>query len=163
MRLLREVGIAPMMGWTNRHFLYLMRLISPNTRQYFEMLVDDTILHQHARLPRIYGPYSPQVIPQIGGSSPSKLAESVLLLQALGYREINLNVGCPSSKVQNGCFGAVLMKSPLLVGEIVSKIKATCPGLTMSVKCRIGVDEFEDFSFLFDFVSLIFVLQIQGS
>lgn len=129
-----------MMDWTDRHCRYFHRLMSRHALLYTEMVTAPAIIHgDRARLLG-YQPEEHPVALQIGGSDPAELREATRLASDWGYDEINLNVGCPSDRVQSGCFGAVLMKNPELVAECVSEMMAVSP-VPVTVKCRIGVDD----------------------
>ncbi len=135
-------AVAPMMDWTDRHCRVLHRLLSSRARLYTEMVTADAILHgDRERLIGFSGIEHPVVL-QLGGSNPRKLAEAARIGAERGYDEINLNVGCPSDRVQSGCFGAALMKEPALVGECMAAMRAAV-AVPVTVKCRIGVDEQE--------------------
>ncbi len=133
-------AVAPMIDWTDTHCRYFHRQISRNAVLYTEMVVADAIIHgPRQRLLSFNGEEHPVAL-QLGGSDPAKLAEAVRIAQPYGYDEINLNVGCPSDRVQSGTFGACLMLTPDTVADCVAAMKkvATVP---VTVKCRIGVDE----------------------
>lgn len=151
---LPHISIAPMMDWTDRHYRYFMRLISPNARLYTEMVTTGAILHgDQARFLRFNAQEHPIAL-QLGGSSPHQLAECAKIGEDFGYNEINLNCGCPSDRVQSGMFGACLMKQPghvaECIGEMINAVK-----IPVTVKCRIGVDEQDSFEFLDNFVKKI--------
>lgn len=135
-----KLAVAPMIDWTDRHCRFFHRQISRCTMLYTEMVVDKAIIHgPRTRLLRRDEAEHPVAL-QIGGSDPADLAEAVRLAQPFGYDQINLNVGCPSDRVQSGCFGAVLMKDPELVGRCLrAMIEAS--DVPVTVKCRIGVDD----------------------
>ncbi|MEP9353368.1 tRNA dihydrouridine(20/20a) synthase DusA [Xanthobacter sp. KR7-65] len=133
-------AIAPMMDWTDRHCRAFHRVFSRHARLYTEMVTAPAILHGDRA--RLLG-FSPQEHPvavQLGGSDPAQLAAAARICADFGYDEINLNVGCPSDRVQGGNFGACLMREPLLVAECVAALKAAV-AVPVTVKCRIGVDE----------------------
>lgn len=135
-----RVSVAPMMDWTDRHCRVFHRLMSRRAMLYTEMVTAAAILHGDR--PRLLG-YSDQEHPialQLGGSDPVELASAVGFSRTFSYDEINLNVGCPSDRVQSGCFGAILMERPLLVAECVSAMMAETD-VPVTVKCRIGVDD----------------------
>jgi len=151
---IKEISVAPMMDWTDRHCRYFLRLISPHALLYTEMVTSGAIIH--GRRDRFLGfhPAEHPVALQLGGSDPVALAECAKIGADYGYDEINLNCGCPSDRVQNGAFGACLMKDPGHVSRIIeSMIRATSVPIT--VKCRIGVDDCDDFSFLNNFVEQV--------
>ncbi|MEH7903258.1 tRNA dihydrouridine(20/20a) synthase DusA [Rhizobium laguerreae] len=135
-------AVAPMIDWTDRHCRYFHRQISREALLYTEMVVADAIIHgPRDRLLGHDAAEHPLAL-QLGGSDPAKLAEAVKIAEPHGYDEINLNVGCPSDRVQSGTFGACLMLTPETVAECIAAMKrvATVP---VTVKCRIGVDEQE--------------------
>ncbi len=149
-----NISVAPMMDWTDRHCRYFHRLISPNTQLYTEMVTTGAIIHGDAeRFLRTDESVAPVVL-QLGGSSPQDLATCAKIGEDHGYDEINLNCGCPSDRVQNGRFGAIMMKEPDHVADCVeAMIKAV--NIPVSVKCRIGVDECDSYDFLSDFINKI--------
>ncbi len=129
-----------MMDWTDRHCRYFHRLLSRRARLYTEMVTTAAVLHgQRDRLLGFDEAEHP-LAAQLGGSDPAELAQAARACADFGYDEINLNAGCPSERVQNGAFGACLMREPILVGECVSAVKAAV-AIPVTVKCRIGVDE----------------------
>jgi tRNA-dihydrouridine synthase A len=135
-----RLSVAPMMDWTDRHCRRLHRTLSRRARLYTEMLTADAVVHgDRARL-LAFDPAEHPVALQLGGSEPAKLAEAARIGEALGYDEINLNVGCPSDRVQSGRFGACLMVEPALVAECMAAIRGAV-AVPATVKCRIGVDE----------------------
>ncbi|WP_167480791.1 tRNA dihydrouridine(20/20a) synthase DusA [Mesorhizobium waimense] len=138
--LINRLAIAPMMDWTDRHCRFFHRQLTHRALLYTEMVVADAII-QGAR-ERLLGFDEAEhpVALQLGGSDPQKLAEAARIGEAFGYDEINLNVGCPSDRVQSGTFGACLMKTPVLVADCVAAMKAAVK-IPVTVKCRIGVDE----------------------
>lgn len=128
-----------MMDWTDRHCRYFHRLLSGRTLLYTEMLTAKAVIHgDRARLLGFNAAEQPVAL-QLGGSDPSELAQATRIAADFGYREVNLNVGCPSNRVQSGSFGAVLMEQPDLVADCVAAMQGFGPEIT--VKCRIGVDE----------------------
>jgi len=143
--------VAPMMDWTDRHDRYFLRLISRRARLYTEMVTADAIRYgDRARLIG-FDPAEHPVALQLGGSEPTALREAARIGVDYGYDEINLNVGCPSDRVQSGRFGACLMREPQLVADCVAamQVDKTVP---VTVKCRIGVDEQEPETALFELV-----------
>ena len=133
-------SIAPMMDWTDRHCRYFHRLLSRRARLYTEMVTTGAIIFgPRDRLLR-FDAFEQPVALQLGGSEPAALAQCAVIAQDRGYAEINLNCGCPSDRVQNGAFGACLMREPQLVGECVAAMKAVVQ-IPVTVKCRIGVDD----------------------
>jgi len=133
-------AVAPMMDWTDRHCRVLHRLLSARARLYTEMVTADAILHGDRERLIGFSDIEHPVALQLGGADPKKLAEAARIGRERGYDEINLNVGCPSDRVQSGCFGAALMKEPALVAECVAAMRAAV-AIPVTVKCRIGVDD----------------------
>src|ERR1041385_5911815 len=132
--------IAPMMEWTDRHCRHFHRLLTRRALIYTEMLTTGAVLRgDRARL-LAFDPFEHPVALQLGGSDPAALAQSARIGEDLGYDEINLNVGCPSDRVQEGRFGACLMAEPDLVGGCVAAMRASVR-IPVTVKCRLGVDE----------------------
>jgi tRNA-dihydrouridine synthase A len=133
-------SIAPMMDWTDRHCRFFHRLLTRRARLYTEMVTSAAILHgQRDRLLGFDAAEHPIAV-QLGGSEPKDLAESAAIAADYGYDEINLNIGCPSERVQSGSFGACLMREPELVADCVAAMKARVH-IPVTVKCRIGVDD----------------------
>jgi tRNA-dihydrouridine synthase A len=144
-------SVAPMMEWTDRHYRALARLHSRRARLYSEMVTTAAILHgDRERLLGHEADEQPLAV-QLGGSDPADLARAARICAEFSYAEINLNVGCPSDRVQNGAFGACLMREPLLVAQCVGAMKAAVD-LPVTVKCRIGVDDQEPREALFALV-----------
>jgi tRNA-dihydrouridine synthase A len=129
-----------MMDWTDRHCRFFHRLLTRRALLYTEMITTGAILHGDRRRLLRFDPAEQPVALQLGGSDPRDLAESASIAQDFGYDEINLNVGCPSDRVQDGRFGACLMAEPRLVGDCVAAMKQAV-GIPVTVKCRIGIDE----------------------
>lgn len=135
-----RLSVAPMMDWTDRHCRVFHRQISRHALLYTEMVTAPAIVHgDRARL-LDYDAGEHPVALQLGGSDPAELRQATQIAADWGYDEINLNVGCPSDRVQSGLFGAVLMKTPDLVAECVTQMMAVSP-VEVTVKCRIGVDD----------------------
>ena len=135
----RLFSIAPMMDWTDRHCRFFHRLLTARALIYTEMITTGAVLHgDRARL-LAYDPAEHPVALQLGGCEPHKLALSTRIAADLGFDEINLNVGCPSERVQEGRFGACLMAEPALVGDCVAAMKHATR-VPVTVKCRIGID-----------------------
>lgn len=133
-------AVAPMMDWTDRHCRYFHRLLTRRALLYTEMVTTGAVLHgDRERLLR-FDPAEHPVAVQLGGCDPGALAAAARICADFGYDEINLNVGCPSDRVQNGRFGACLMAEPLLVGDCVAAMKAVV-AMPVTVKCRIGIDD----------------------
>lgn len=135
-----RLSCAPMMDWTDRHCRYLHRLLSRQTLLYTEMVTSAALVRGGAVHLLQYNPEEHPVALQLGGSDPRELALAARMGAAMGYDEINLNVGCPSDRVQSGSFGAVLMERPALVAECVAEMRAAVD-VDVTVKCRIGVDD----------------------
>jgi tRNA-dihydrouridine synthase A len=129
-----------MMDWTDRHCRFFHRQLTRRALLYTEMVVADAVIKGARERLLGFHPDEHPVALQLGGSEPAKLAEAAAIGEAFGYDEINLNVGCPSDRVQSGTFGACLMKTPLLVAEGVAAMKAAVK-IPVTVKCRIGVDD----------------------
>ncbi len=151
LKLDRRVSVAPMMDYTDRHCRYLLRLLSPRSLLYTEMVTAHALVHGH--LDRLLGfdHFEQPVALQLGGSDPALLARAARLGEQYGYREINLNVGCPSERVQSGSFGACLMAEPEIVAECMIAMREAV-SVPVTVKCRIGIDELEDYGFFEWFV-----------
>src|SRR5881296_1063533 len=136
----RRFAIAPMMDWTDRHCRFFHRLLTRHTLLYTEMVTTGAVLHgDRARLLG-FDPAEQPVALQLGGSDPAALARCARIGEELGFREINLNVGCPSDRVQEGRFGACLMAEPALVGACVAAMMAAVR-VPVTVKCRLGIDD----------------------
>ena len=149
-----QLSVAPMMDWTDRHCRYFLRLFSPRVRLYTEMIVAQAILRgDHGRLLG-FDPAEHPVALQLGGSEPGRLADAAAIGASYGYDEINLNVGCPSDRVQSATFGACLMARPRLVADCVRVMQAAVV-VPVTVKCRIGIDDHDDWEFLRAFVAAI--------
>ncbi len=135
-----RLSVAPMMDWTDRHCRFFHRLMTRQAMLYTEMVTAAAILHgPKARLLDFSDEEHPIAL-QLGGSDPGELAAAVRIARDWGYDEINLNCGCPSDRVQSGCFGAVLMERPALVADCVAAMQDASP-VPVTVKCRIGVDD----------------------
>jgi len=136
----RRFAVAPMIDWTDRHCRFFHRQLSRRALLYTEMIVADAILHGDAERLLGFDAAEHPVALQIGGSDPDKLARATRIAASYGYDEINLNVGCPSDRVQSGTFGACLMREPGLVGECLAAM-AGASTVPVTVKCRLGVDD----------------------
>jgi len=145
--------VAPMLDWTDRHCRYFHRLLAPSAFLYSEMVTSGALLHGEPARHLAFSEAEKPVALQLGGSDPNDLAACALLAEQWGYDEVNLNVGCPSDRVQKGRFGACLMKEPQRVAECVAAMKAAV-AIPVTVKTRIGVDEIETYRYLHDFVQL---------
>jgi tRNA-dihydrouridine synthase A len=143
--------VAPMMDWTDRHCRYFLRLIAPRALLYTEMIPTGAILFGDRERFLGFDPAEHPVALQLGGADPDQLGRCAELGAARGYDEINLNVGCPSDRVQNARFGACLMAEPDLVARCVRAMRAAAP-VPVTVKTRIGIDELDSYDFLCRFV-----------
>ncbi len=148
------LSVAPMMERTDRHFRYLLRLISRRTRLYGEMVVDRTLIHGDPARHLDFHPSEHPVALQLGSADPELAARAAAVAQPWGYDEMNLNAGCPSERVSRGGFGVTLMKRPELVAQIVHEVRRET-GVTMTVKHRTGLDEYDDYGFLARFVETV--------
>ena len=149
-----EFSVAPMMEWTDRHCRYFLRLLSRNIRLYTEMVTTGAILNGRAERLLAFDPAEHPVALQLGGSDPADLAASAKAGERFGYDEINLNVGCPGDRVQEGRFGACLMAEPALVARCVEAMRGAVD-LPVTVKTRIGIDDKDSFEELSAFVSTV--------
>jgi tRNA-dihydrouridine synthase A len=143
-----------MMDWTDRHCRYFHRLMSAHALLYTEMVTAPAVIHGDRDRLLGYTPEEHPVALQLGGSDPAQLAEATRIAADYGYDEINLNVGCPSDRVQSGSFGAVLMERPGLVADCVAAMMAASP-VEVTVKCRIGVDEQDPEQVLPEFLRIV--------
>lgn len=134
------LSIAPMLDWTDRHCRFLHRQLSRHALLYTEMIVADAAIHGNRTRLLEFNDSEHPVALQLGGSDPLKLAEAARIAADFGYDEINLNVGCPSDRVQSGAFGACLMLTPQLVADCVTAMRKAV-NIPVTVKCRIGVDD----------------------
>lgn len=146
-------SIAPMLDWTDRHCRYFHRLLTSETLLYTEMVTTGAIIHGRADF-LAYNEEEHPVALQLGGSNPQDLAQCAKLAELRGYDEVNLNVGCPSDRVQNGRFGACLMGEAQLVADCVTAMKAEV-SIPVTVKTRIGIDDQDSYEFLTDFISTV--------
>ena len=149
----RTFSIAPMLDWTDRHYRYFARLMSKQALLYTEMVTTGAILHGKGDYLAFNDEENPLAL-QLGGSNPVDLAKCAQIAAERGYDEINLNVGCPSDRVQNGRFGACLMAEPELVAECVDAMKQVVD-IPVTVKTRIGIDEHESYEFLTQFIDTV--------
>jgi len=150
----RKVSVAPMMDCTDRHERFFLRLISKNTLLYTEMVVSEAINRGDKKKLLEFNINEKPVALQIGGSSPKLLAEASKIGEDFGYDEINLNLGCPSKKVEKNKFGACLMKEPNLVADCLSKMQSATK-LPVTIKTRIGYDNVEDYENFYNFISIL--------
>lgn len=143
--------IAPMMDWTDRHCRYFHRLLSRQARLYTEMVTTGALLHGNRTRLLGFHPSEHPVAVQLGGSDPHDLAECARICEAWGYDEVNLNVGCPSDRVQSGRFGACLMAEPEQVAACVAAMHAAVT-IPVTVKCRLGIDQQDSYEELTHFI-----------
>ncbi|MCX4029039.1 tRNA dihydrouridine(20/20a) synthase DusA [Endozoicomonas sp. SM1973] len=150
----RTFSVAPMMDWTDRHARYFLRLISKHCLLYTEMVTTGAIIHgDHHRFLAFNAEEHPLAV-QLGGSNPAELAECAKIAEKWGYDEVNLNVGCPSDRVQNGRIGACLMAEPGTVADCIKAMQDVC-NIPVTVKHRIGINSRESFEELTEFVATI--------
>jgi tRNA-dihydrouridine synthase A len=133
-------SVAPMMDWTDRHCRVFHRLLTRRALLYTEMITAEAVIHGRRERLLAKSPAEDPIALQLGGASPARLAEAAAIGEAMGYAEINLNVGCPSDRVQEGRFGACLMAEPALVADCVAAMRARVR-VPVTVKCRIGIDD----------------------
>ena len=147
----RIVSVAPMMDCTDRHDRFFLRLISKNVMLYSEMVATKSAIHGDRKKILSYSPEEKPLALQVGGSDKKELSEVAKIAEDMGYDEININLGCPSKKVQKNKFGACLMKEPDLVSECISEMINSCK-IPVTAKTRIGFDDTEDFNYLNNFI-----------
>ncbi len=143
-----------MMDWTDRHCRFFLRQVNSTARLYTEMITTGALIHGDVARHLAFNNEEHPVALQLGGSEPDELAQCARLGEQWGYDEINLNIGCPSERVQRGAFGACLMAEPGLVAECVKRIRDAV-GIPVTVKHRLGLDRMEDYSFVRDFVGTV--------
>jgi len=147
----RTVSVAPMMDCTDRHDRFFLRLISKNVMLYSEMVATKSAIHGEREKILTFSPEEKPLALQVGGSDKKELSEVAKIAEDMGYDEININLGCPSKKVQKNMFGACLMKEPDLVSECISEMVNSC-NIPVTAKTRIGFDDTEDFDYLNKFI-----------
>ena len=147
----RIVSVAPMMDCTDRHDRFFLRLISKNVMLYSEMIATKSAIHGDRKKILSFSPEEKPLALQVGGSDKKELSEVAKIAEDMGYDEININLGCPSKKVQKNKFGACLMKEPDLVSECINEMVNSCK-IPVTAKTRIGFDDTEDFIYLNKFV-----------
>ncbi len=145
------VAVAPMMDWTDRHCRYFLRLVSPYAELYTEMVTAAAIHHGDADRLLAFDDSEHPLVVQLGGSDPDLMTEAAIDAARRGYDEININVGCPSDRVQSGQFGACLMDRPELVAACLSDMQAAVD-VPVTIKTRIGIDDQDNEAFLYRFV-----------
>lgn len=150
----RLISIAPMMDWTDRHCRYFLRLITRYSPLYTEMLTSGAVLHGDRNRLLSFTEEEHPIAIQLGGSDPGDLAECATIVTDYGYDEINLNVGCPSDRVQSGRFGACLMAEPELIADCVQRMKLATH-LPVTVKTRLGIDERDSYDDLCHFIDTV--------
>ena len=150
----RPLSVAPMMQRTDRHFRSLLRLVTRQTLLYTEMLTANAVIHGKRELLLGYDEVEHPISLQLGGDDPARMTEAARIGVDWGYDEVNINVGCPSNRVQNGCFGASLMRRPERVAELVSAMR-NAVNVPITVKHRIGVDEIDRYEDMANFVSVV--------
>ena len=148
-----KFSVAPMLDWTDRHCRYFYRVMSDHTVLYTEMVTTGAILHGKGDYLSYNDAEHPLVL-QLGGSNVKDMTECAKIAEQHGYDEININVGCPSDRVQNGRFGACLMAEPQLVAECVNEMQAVT-NIPVTVKSRIGIDDLDSYEFLHTFVEQV--------
>ncbi|MEO8000305.1 MAG: tRNA dihydrouridine(20/20a) synthase DusA [Arenimonas sp.] len=150
----QRLSVAPMMDWTDTHCRAFHRILAPHARLYTEMVHAQAVIHgDRDRLLGFDQSEHPLAL-QLGGSDPAHLAEATRIGEQWGYDEVNLNVGCPSDRVQAGRFGACLMKEPGLVADCISAMQARVK-IPVTVKCRLGVDELETYEHFMGFIDTV--------
>jgi tRNA-dihydrouridine synthase A len=148
----RKISVAPMMDCTDRHDRFFLRLMSKNVMLYSEMVATKSAIHGDRKKILSYSPEEKPLALQVGGSDKKELSEVAKIAEDMGYDEININLGCPSKKVQKNKFGACLMKEPDLVSECISEMINSCK-IPVTAKTRIGYDDIEDFEYLNNFIN----------
>ncbi|KAI8575680.1 hypothetical protein K450DRAFT_180494 [Umbelopsis ramanniana AG] len=151
-RLARPISVAPMIDVTNPHFLQMLRIISPRYSLYTEMIHSNAIINHREDISRFAGVAHEDTVVQLGGCDPGNMALAAKIVQDHGFKEVNINVGCPSDRVQHGNFGAVLMKTPHVVANILNEMEKTSVQIPVTIKCRTGVDDLDSIEFLHNFV-----------
>ncbi len=150
---MQRFSIAPMLDWTDRHCRYFHRLLSEHTLLYTEMVTTGAIIHGKGDFLQFSQQEHPVAL-QLGGSNPVDLAHCAKLAEERGYDEVNLNVGCPSDRVQNGKFGACLMAEPELVADCMAAMREVV-NIPVTVKTRIGIDDQDSYEFLTRFIAMV--------
>jgi tRNA-dihydrouridine synthase A len=149
------LSVAPMMDWTDRHCRYFHRLMSARTLLYTEMVTAPAVINGDRNRLLGYNDVEHPIALQLGGSDPKQMAQATKIGADYGYDEININIGCPSDRVQSGSFGACLMREPDLVADCVAAMQDAAPGTEITVKCRIGVDDQDPHEVLPDFIAKV--------
>lgn len=149
-----RISVAPMMDWTTRDYRFFARLFNPNIILYTEMVTTGAILFGDAARHLAYNPEEQPIVLQLGGSNPQDLARCSKMAEDWGYNEVNLNVGCPSDRVQNNKIGACLMAEPDLVAECIAAMRHAVD-IPVTVKHRIGIDEMQSYEQMLNFVDTV--------
>lgn len=150
----RTLCVAPMLDWTDRHCRYFHRLLAPDAVLYTEMVTTGALIHGDRERHLAFNPEEHPLALQLGGSEPADLARCAKMAEEAGYDEVNLNVGCPSDRVQKGKFGACLMLEPTLVRDGIAAMRDAV-GIDVTVKSRLGVDEHDSYAFFSDFIGTV--------
>ncbi len=154
-----RLSVAPMMDWTDRHCRVFHRLLTPNARLYTEMVHAQAVLHGNRERLLGFDPAEHPLALQLGGSDPQHLAAAAVIGAQWGYDEINLNIGCPSDRVQAGRFGACLMREPALVADgvaaMIAALRAVGSQVPVTVKCRLGIDSDDDYGLFLAFIDRV--------
>jgi tRNA-dihydrouridine synthase A len=149
-----RLSVAPMMDWTDRHCRYFHRLLAPHARLYTEMVTSAALVHGDRQRLLGFDDAEHPVALQLGGSDPQELAQAARIGAEFGYDEINLNVGCPSDRVQSGRFGACLMHEPALVADCFTSMREAVT-IPVTIKCRLGVDDQDEYADLQHFIETV--------
>lgn len=150
----RKFTVAPMLDWTDRHCRYFHRLLTKQALLYTEMVTTGALLNGDVERHLRFNAFEQPVALQLGGSEPKEMAECARIAEDYGYAEVNINVGCPSERVQKGAFGACLMAEPHLIADCVAAMQAAV-NMPVTVKNRIGIDEQQERDSLFNFVETV--------
>ena len=150
----KHFAVAPMMEWTDRHYRFLARLMTKQTRLYTEMVTSGALVHGDRQRFLSFHQSEHPIALQLGGSDPIEMKQSAIWGEQAGFDEININVGCPSDRVQSGRFGVCLMREPNQVANCVTAMRDAV-NIPVTVKCRIGVDDDDSYEFLTDFISQV--------
>ncbi len=148
------LAVAPMLDWTDRHARFFLRLLSRRTVLYTEMVTARAVFHGDTAQLLGFDPVEQPVVLQLGGAEPEIMAAAAATAAAFGYRELNINVGCPSDRVQAGRFGACLMAEPETVATCIRAMRAAS-GLPVTVKTRLGIDDQDSWEFLYRFIATV--------
>ena len=149
-----RLSVAPMLDWTTRDFRYFIRLITKHSLLYTDMVTTGALMHGDAARFLAHDETEGPLALQLGGSDPTTMAQCAVMAEDWGYDEVNINVGCPSDRVQSGLFGACLMAEPNLVADCVAEMQARV-AIPVTVKTRLGIDEQDSYEFLSQFVELV--------